>query len=187
MPRHLELSVVKGEYHLPRSPRARLVPGLRAGAGGPAWASCRTVLSCRPSAGREVRRCTSSLPPGDSAPSPSTKGLLPLPVPPASYLGTCKVSSSTCPDARSWRPQGPGSARCWDGHSGPALGPPIHLRADHPGAHLPLHAVLHPTSEYLLPRQPGHQFAITVPLIIHAKAGGRGGTPLSGGPLPHWC
>lgn len=135
-----------------------------------AWASCGAVLSCRPLPAGSAGWASPASRPVTQHPPPAQQDFCPLPVSAASYLDPGKVSCSTCPDARSWGPPGPGSAPGRHGPSGPALGSPAHLCADRSGVHLPLHAVLHLTGEYLLPRQPGHQLVLTV-FTIHAMPG----------------
>ena len=87
--------------------------------------------------------------PHDSAPLPSTAGLLPPARSSSLLFGSLRgLPATPAQDAGSQGLQGPGPVPQRDWHSGPVLGHAAHVRAGSPGARLPLHAVLHHASEY---------------------------------------
>lgn len=87
--------------------------------------------------------------PHDSAPLPSTAGLLP-PAHSSSLLfrSLRGLPATPAQDAGSQGLQGPGPVPQQDWHPGPVPGHAARVRAGSPGARLPLHAVLSHASEY---------------------------------------
>ena len=95
------------------------------------------------------------LPPHDSAPSPSSGGLL-LPARSCSlpFLSQQGLPATPAQHAESRGPRGPGPGPKREGRLGPLRGRAAHVCAGSPGAHLPLHAVLYHAREYPSPGRP---------------------------------
>ncbi|XP_026946003.1 solute carrier family 22 member 18 isoform X22 [Sagmatias obliquidens] len=81
--------------------------------------------------------------PHDSAPLPSSAGLLPPALSSSLLFGSLRgLPATPAQDAGSQGLQGPGPVPQQDWHSGPVPGHAARVRAGSPGARLPLHAVL---------------------------------------------